>query len=112
MVCVVKCVKFFLYYIVEEIEKCDMFMEFVFLFIVESVFDFFVYFYGCVVGMWQFIFGIGKCFGMFQNWWYDGCCDVVVFIKGVLDYFIYLNDMFDGDWFYVFVVYNSGEGRV
>lgn len=52
MVCVVKCVKFFFYYIIEEIEKCDMLMEFVFLLIVESVFDFFVYFYGWVVGMW------------------------------------------------------------
>lgn len=30
----------------------------------------------------------------------------------VLDYLIYLNDMFDGNWFYVLVVYNSGEGCV
>lgn len=64
---VVKRAKPFLYYIVEEIEKRNMPMELVLLPIVESAFDPFAYSHGRAAGMWQFIPGTGKRFGMPQN---------------------------------------------
>jgi len=109
---VVKRAKPFLYYIVEEIEKRDMPMELVLLPIVESAFDPFAYSHGRAAGMWQFIPGTGKRFGMPQNWWYDGRRDVVASTQGALDYLTYLNEMFEGDWLHALAAYNSGEGRV
>ena len=109
---VVKRAKPFLYYIAEEIEKRDMPMELILLPIVESAFDPFAYSHGRAAGMWQFIPGTGKRFGMQQNWWYDGRRDVVASTQGALDYLTYLNEMFDGNWLHALAAYNSGEGRV
>lgn len=87
-------------------------MELVLLFIVESVFDFYVMFGVNVVGIWQIILSMGCNYGLKQICNYDVCCDVVVLIIVVLNMMQCLNKMFDGDWFLIVVVYNSGEGWV
>lgn len=102
----------FLYYIVDEIEKRDMPLELVLLPIVESAFDPFAYSHGRAAGMWQFVPGTAKRFGMKQNWWYDGRRDVIASTQGALDYLEYLLKYFDGDWLHALAAYNSGEGRV
>lgn len=102
----------FLYYITEEIEKRDMPLEIALLPVVESAFDPFAYSHGRAAGMWQFIPGTAKRFGIRQTWWYDGRRDVVASTQGALDYLTYLNNMFDGNWLHALAAYNSGEGRV
>ncbi|MDO6694793.1 LysM peptidoglycan-binding domain-containing protein [Aliiglaciecola sp. 3_MG-2023] len=102
----------FMHYIVEQIEKNQLPLELVFLPIVESAFDPFAYSHGRAAGMWQFIPGTGKRFGMKQTWWYDGRRDVVASTEGAIAYLIYLHKMFDGDWLHALAAYNSGEGRV
>ncbi|MFC4699044.1 LysM peptidoglycan-binding domain-containing protein [Glaciecola siphonariae] len=102
----------FLYYIVEQLEQNDMPVDLALLPIVESSFDPFAYSSGRAAGMWQFIPGTGKRFGMEQNWWYDGRRDVVASTKGAIAYLQYLNKMFDGNWMHALAAYNSGEGRV
>ncbi|MFA3789961.1 LysM peptidoglycan-binding domain-containing protein [Aliiglaciecola sp. SL4] len=102
----------FMHYIVEQIEKNQMPLELVFLPIVESAFDPFAYSHGRAAGMWQFIPGTGKRFGMKQTWWYDGRRDVVASTEGAIAYLTYLHNMFDGDWLHALAAYNSGEGRV
>lgn len=109
---VVKRAKPFLFYIVEEIEKRDMPLELALLPIVESAFDPFAYSHGRAAGMWQFIPGTAKRFGMQQSWWYDGRRDVIASTVGAMDYLNYLNDYFDGNWLHALAAYNSGEGRV
>ena len=102
----------FLYYIVQELEKNDMPIELAMLPIVESAFDPFAYSHGRASGMWQFVPGTGKRFGMKQNWWYDGRRDVVASTQGAIKYLKYLHKFFDGDWLLALAAYNSGEGRV
>ena len=102
----------FLYYIVQELEANDMPIEIALLPIVESAFDPFAYSHGRASGMWQFVPGTGKRFGMKQNWWYDGRRDVVASTQGAIKYLKYLNKFFDGDWMLALAAYNSGEGRV
>lgn len=102
----------FLHYIVEELEKNNMPVEMALLPIVESAFDPFAYSHGRASGMWQFVPGTGKRFGMKQNWWYDGRRDVVASTQGAIKYLKYLNKFFDGDWLLALAAYNSGEGRV
>jgi membrane-bound lytic murein transglycosylase D len=102
----------FLYLIVEQLEKDNMPLELALLPIVESAFDPFAYSHGRAAGMWQFIPGTGKRFGMKQTWWYDGRRDVIASTEGAIAYLNYLVKMFDGDWLHALAAYNSGEGRV
>ena len=101
-----------MFYIVEALEENDIPIEIALLPIVESAFDPFAYSHGRASGMWQFVPGTGKRFGMKQNWWYDGRRDVVASTQGAIAYLKYLNKFFDGDWMLALAAYNSGEGRV
>mmetsp|Transcript_37086 Transcript_37086/g.116689 ORF Transcript_37086/g.116689 Transcript_37086/m.116689 type:complete len:548 (+) Transcript_37086:1010-2653(+) len=102
----------FLYYIAEELEKAGMPSELALLPIVESAFDPFAYSHGRAAGMWQFIPGTGKHYGMKQTWWYDGRRDVIASTEGAIKYLQRLHKLFDGDWLHALAAYNSGEGRV
>ena len=102
----------FLFYITEQIEQHNMPLELALLPIVESAFDPFAYSHGRAAGMWQFIPGTAKRFGIRQSWWYDGRRDVKASTQGALDYLTYLNKYFDGNWLHALAAYNSGEGRV
>lgn len=102
----------FIFYIVQELEKNNIPLEIALLPIVESAFDPFAYSHGRASGMWQFVPGTGKRFGMKQNWWYDGRRDVIASTQGAIKYLQYLNKFFDGDWLLALAAYNSGEGRV
>lgn len=104
--------KFFLFYIVQELETADMPIELALLPIVESSFDPFAYSHGRAAGMWQFIPATGKRFGMQQTWWYDGRRDVIASTQGAIAYLKYLHKFFDGNWEHALAAYNSGEGRV
>lgn len=102
----------FLYMIVEEIEKRDMPLELALLPIVESAFDPFAYSHGRASGVWQFIPGTARHYGLDINWWYDGRRDVYAATNAALDYLEALHNYFDGDWLNALAAYNSGEGRV
>lgn len=102
----------FIHYIIEEIEKHDMPMELVLLPIVESAYDPFAYSHGSASGMWQFLSGTGKQFGLKQDWWYDGRRDVAASTVAAMKYLRYLHKRFDGDWLLALAAYNSGQGRV
>lgn len=102
----------FLHLIVEELEKHNMPLELTLLPIVESAFDPFAYSHGRAAGMWQFVPGTGKRFGMKQTWWYDGRRDVMASTLGAIKYMNYLHKYFDGNWLHALAAYNSGEGRV
>jgi len=102
----------FLFFIVEEIEKRNLPMELALLPIVESAFDPFAYSHGRASGMWQFIPGTAKRYGMKQNWWYDGRRDIYASTQGALDYLTYLHRHFKGNWLHALAAYNSGEGNV
>ena len=102
----------FLYFIVEEIEKRQMPIELALLPIVESAFDPFAYSHGRASGMWQFIPGTAKRFGLKHNWWYDGRRDVIASTRSALDYLSFLHKTLEGDWLNAIAAYNSGEGRV
>jgi len=102
----------FLYDIVEEIGARDMPMEIALLPVVESAFQPFAYSPGRAAGIWQFIPGTGKIYGLKQNWWYDGRRDIPAATKAALKYLSRLHKRFDGDWLLALASYNSGEGRV
>jgi len=102
----------FLYLITKKIEQRHMPLELALLPVVESAFDVFAYSYGRAAGLWQFVPGTGKLYGLKQNYWYDGRRDVNAATDAALDYLDNLNKQFDGNWNNAIAAYNSGEGRV
>jgi len=101
----------YLHYIVDQLEQRNMPMEIALLPIVESGFQPFAYSHGRAAGIWQFIPGTGRLYGLKQNWWYDGRRDVIASTGAALDYLEKLYNDF-GDWQLALAAYNSGEGTV
>jgi membrane-bound lytic murein transglycosylase D len=102
----------YLYHIVKELEARKMPLELALLPIVESAFNPVAYSRARASGLWQFIPGTGKRYGLKQNWYYDGRRDVVAATTAALDYLQALSDEFDGDWLLAIAAYNAGEGGV
>lgn len=102
----------FLHYIIEQVEQRNMPMELALLPIVESAFDPFAYSHGRASGLWQFIPGTGKQYGLKQNWWYDGRRDAIAATDAALNYLEDLHKRLGDDWLLALAAYNSGEGNV
>ena len=102
----------YLYHIVNEIEARKMPMELALLPIVESAFNPVAYSRARASGLWQFIPGTGRRYGLKQNWYYDGRRDVLAATTAALDYLEFLANEFDGDWLLAVAAYNTGEGNV
>ena len=102
----------YLHLIVSAIDKRGLPMEIALLPIVESAFQPFAYSHGRAAGLWQFIPGTARRFGLEQNWWYDGRRDILASTNAALDYLQGLNREFRGDWELALAAYNSGAGTV
>ncbi len=102
----------YLYHIVNAIEARGMPMEFALLPVVESAFNPVAYSRKSASGLWQFIPGTGRQYGLKQNWYYDGRRDVLAATTAALDYLEFLFNKFDGDWLLAVAAYNTGEGNV
>lgn len=102
----------YLYYIISELEKRDMPIELAFTPMVESNFDPLAHSVVQAAGLWQFMPRTARGFGIKIDQWYDGRRDVVASTQAALDYYEYLNDMFDGDWLLTVAAYNFGQGNV
>ncbi len=102
----------YLHFIVEEAARRNIPMELALLPVVESAFQPFAYSHGRASGIWQFIPGTGKMYGLKQNWWYDGRRDITAATMAAFDYLEVLNRQFSGDWLHALAAYNSGGGTV
>lgn len=102
----------YLHFIVEELEKRDMPGELALLPMIESAFDSRATSRKGAAGLWQFIPGTGRQFGLKQDKWYDGRRDVIASTRAALDYLQFLHKEFNGNWMLALAAYNAGPGTI
>ncbi|MDE2360006.1 MAG: transglycosylase SLT domain-containing protein [Betaproteobacteria bacterium] len=101
----------YLYHIVTEVEQRGMPLEIALLPMVESAFNPNAMSATHASGIWQFMPGTAKLYGLKQNWWFDSRRDVVAATTSALDYLQQLHAEFN-DWQLALAAYNWGEGNV
>lgn len=102
----------YLYYVKSQLEENDLPLELALLPFVESAYNPLASSPSKAAGIWQFVPGTGRNFGLQQNQWYDGRRDLIASTDAAIRYLKRLHDMFDGDWFLALAAYNAGEGTV
>lgn len=102
----------YMYYIVTQIKKRDLPLEFALLPFNESAYDPFAYSTSGAAGLWQMMPATATDFGLKQNWWYDGRRDVIASTNAALDYLVYLQNFFSANAMLTVAAYHAGQGTV
>jgi membrane-bound lytic murein transglycosylase D len=102
----------FLHYVVNAVEQRNMPSELALLPFIESAYDPFALSRSGASGLWQFIPGTGRNFGLKHTDFYDGRRDVIASTDAALNYLQRLHDQFEGDWLLAVAAYNFGEGNI
>ena len=102
----------YLPYIVKELKKNGLPLEFALLPFIESAFDPFAYSHGRASGLWQFIPATGRLYGLEIDWWFDARRDIRASTQAAIQYLKRLSKLFDGNWLLTAAAYNAGEGNI
>jgi len=101
----------YLHHTVSEAQQRGLPTELALLPVIESSYDPFANSHAAASGMWQFIPGTGKIFGLKQNAWFDGRRDVIESTRAAYDFLTQLYNKF-GSWELALAAYNAGPGAV
>ncbi|MFI3271907.1 MAG: LysM peptidoglycan-binding domain-containing protein [Pseudomonadota bacterium] len=85
--------------------------ELAYLGMIESVYRPSAVSHAGAAGVWQFMPGTGRAYGLQQDWWIDERRDVYKATHAAVNYLKVLYNYF-GDWLLVVTAYNAGEGTV
>lgn len=102
----------YIYHIITEIKKRHIPGEIALIPMIESAYDPFAYSGAGAAGLWQLMPGTGTDLGLKQDWWFDGRRSIRPATDAALNYFVYLNKFFNGNWILAFAAYDSGEGTM
>ncbi len=101
-----------LYFIADEMDRAGLPLDLVLLPLVESAYNPHAKSNRDAVGLWQFIPGTAKMFGLKINEDYDGRKDIIASTRAAIRYLKQLANTFDGDWMLAMAAYNTGPSNV
>ncbi len=98
-------------YIQEELTKAKLPTDLAYLAMIESGFNPSAYSKAHAAGLWQFIRGTGRNYGLRIDSWVDERREPVKATKAAIGYLSKLYAEFD-DWYLAVAAYNAGEGKI
>ena len=100
--------RYFIYFVLEELERYRLPPELALLPYIESNYDPFSISASGAMGIWQFMPATARIYGLRDTWWYEQRHDPLVSSKAAVRYLAYLHNRFNKEITYTLAAYNGG----
>ena len=100
--------RYFIYFVLEELERYRLPPELALLPYIESNYDPFSISASGAMGIWQFMPATARIYDLKDTWWYEQRHDPLVSSKAAVRYLAYLHNRFNKEITYTLAAYNGG----
>ncbi|MDC1110811.1 LysM peptidoglycan-binding domain-containing protein [Gammaproteobacteria bacterium] len=100
--------RYFIYFVLEELDRYRLPPELALLPYIESNYDPFSISASGAMGIWQFMPATARIYGLKDTWWYEQRHDPLISSKAAVRYLAYLHNRFNKEITYTLAAYNGG----
>ena len=104
--------EYYIFFVIQELEKKDLPVEFAFIPFIESNYDPFSISASGAVGLWQFMPRTGESLNLNKTWWIEERHDPFKSTKAAVSYLETLYKRFNKDIYLTLAAYNAGPSYV